>query len=546
MKHRSQSSLVCPNGHEVPVPSHDGLGEFVACPECRARVAVDSHEPERSRPAGKGLWQLMGQVAQAPTSDFRSEISDFESPIKVGGDTLDAELPLPESPAPNSLREPTSEATDKPAALGFKALWQRARASELPDSPPTGDFAGELVAAPSPPVESPKEKPRGLWAVMGAPDHESAATNRTDPTKAAPTTLSPNADLLDDDDEPDGDEIEDSEDAIAGPISSPAPVPLVTAAAERKVRQVGRRALTLGVIGILLAPLNLTPFFALKVPAVVCGLMAMIWGHQTWDEGRRSSERNKLAKLSIAAMACGLIGILAGPAGLNSLGKHWRQGVLQEGAAANLEAIGRGIDEFHAQYGYYPNGDTVGGSKGEGLGQQSWLTELLPFLGRTELLRQMDLRQPYNHPANRFVMRQPVSAFLVPGVPHTPNNQGLATAHFSGVGGQRSDQFGQVNLGIFGHNATVTRSDVTDGLSQTLIVGEVVQRLPAWGDPENWRSIETGLNKHAYGFGNAPNTGSHFLMADGSVRFFPNSTELGVLEKLSSRDGADPVALDAE
>ena len=310
------------------------------------------------------------------------------------------------------------------------------------------------------------------------------------------------------------------------------------------MRQVVRRALTLGVIGLLLAPLNLTPFLGLKVPAVVCGLMAVIWGYETWHESRRSTERKRLARLSITAMACGLIATLAGPAGLNALGKSWQQGALQEGAAANLHDIGRALDEFHAQHGYYPNGETVSGSKGEGVGQQSWLTELLPFFGRTDLLRQIDLRQPYDHPANHLVMSRPVPAFLVPGVPHEANKQGLATTHFAGVGGQRSDQFGQVNLGIFGRNTTITRSEVTDGLSQTMVVGEVAQRLPAWGDPENWRAIETGLNKHAYGFGNASNTGAHFLMADGSVRFFLNKTDLQVLEKLSSRDGADPVTLD--
>ena len=101
------------------------------------------------------------------------------------------------------------------------------------------------------------------------------------------------------------------------------------------MRQVVRRALTLGVIGLLLAPLNLTPFLGLKVPAVVCGLMAVIWGYETWHESRRSTERKRLARLSITAMACGLIATLAGPAGLNALGKSWQQGALQEGAAAN-------------------------------------------------------------------------------------------------------------------------------------------------------------------------------------------------------------------
>ena len=43
----------------------------------------------------------------------------------------------------------------------------------------------------------------------------------------------------------------------------------------------------------------------------------------------------------------------------------------------------------------------------------------------------------------------------------------------------------------------------------------------------------------ARAFGNADGTGALFLMADGSVRFFSNKTSRKILEKLSTRDGAD-------
>ena len=565
MKHRSHQSLVCPKGHAFEVPSQEVLGEFVMCPECRARVTVDSP----AEPARRGLWQLMGQPAESnPGADDTAESTadadqpqpappQFQTPDSISRiglrDESHARSAGPTTQASSeseALSDPTAETSDKPAPLGFKALWQRALANDLPAAPLPNESAdepvGELVkpkslAAESPADSSP-EKPRGLWALMGAPAEAAVA-----PTSPEPAPLNRSSEpMLKDDNESDGQEIDDSDDVVAAPVSAPVPVPFLTAAAERKVRQVARRALTLGVLALLFAPLSLTPFFGLRVPAAGCGLMAVLWGYQSWDESRRSIERRKLAKLSIAAMVCGLLGILAGPAGLNALGKQWQQGTLHEGAAGNLQNIGRTLDEFHARYGYYPNGETVAGMKGEGVGQQSWLTELLPFLGRTDLLQQIDLRQPYDHPANHIVMSRPVAPFLVPGVPHVANKQGLATTHFSGVGGQRSDHNGQVNLGVFGRNTTITRSEITDGLSQTIIVGEITQRLPAWGDPENWRAIETGLNKHAYGFGNASSTGAHFLMADGSVRFLPNSTALEVLEKLSSRDGSDPVSLDPE
>jgi len=243
----------------------------------------------------------------------------------------------------------------------------------------------------------------------------------------------------------------------------------------------------------------------------------------------------------MSAIGLGLLGMLAGPAGLIAVGQRWHQTSVQRGATSRLQKLGLAIDAYEQNHAHYPQGGTVArDTDGEQIGMHGWMTLLLPHLGHEELSRKIELKQAFDHSSNKAAMTQVVPDFLVPNVEHAPTKTGLATTHFAGVGGQGTGPNGIVNYGIFNRNVTIRPSDVSDGLSQTLVVGEIAQQLPAWGDPENWREIETGLNRHTLGFGNKAGTGAHFLMGDGSVRFFPNHTSREVLEKLSTRDGAEP------
>jgi hypothetical protein len=75
--------------------------------------------------------------------------------------------------------------------------------------------------------------------------------------------------------------------------------------------------------------------------------------------------------------------------------------------------------------------------------------------------------------------------------------------------------------------------------SPMLIVGEINQSIPAWGEPGNIRSVGEGLNREWHGFGNPDGNGATFLHADGSVKFYSNKVDRRVLEQLSTRDGGE-------
>jgi hypothetical protein len=134
-------------------------------------------------------------------------------------------------------------------------------------------------------------------------------------------------------------------------------------------------------------------------------------------------------------------------------------------------------------------------------------------------------------------MQQIIPEFLVPNRKPVRSPRGFGLTHFAGVGGEIvNEQVGLMHLGIFAEEGAVRREQITDGLAQTIIVGEIADPLPAWGEPGNLRAIGNGLNKQFHGFGNPAGTGATFLHADGSVKFYANKTDRRLLQQLETRD----------
>lgn len=108
------------------------------------------------------------------------------------------------------------------------------------------------------------------------------------------------------------------------------------------------------------------------------------------------------------------------------------------------------------------------------------------------------------------------------------------------------------NSRILGSDVTEGRSlmggrgmkigDIRDGLSTTLLIGEVNANFKPWGHPVNWRDPARGVNQSPYGFGGPWRvSGAHFLMADASVRFVSENVTPSVLRALSTPAGGENV-----
>lgn len=532
--------ISCQNGHTFEVDAQATSDESLACPKCGCEV---QNEDDDSSPGpARSLWEVMGQSGGNSVSQFAPSAESASS--GTAGGTVEAS------------QDASSE-------------------SQQPD-----ENEPEIA-----------ERPRGLWAMMGAgqpaTEYSAAAEDSVDEFEEAVDEFkeasSDDSDLFGSDsktesvgdtaasdggeDVPDGDAAEDElesdemesdddfeladddegdgwegepplHDFDAADQSLSDEDPDADAPKQPTIPR-GSGVVAAGILSVLLAGLNLLPSFGAKIPATIVGAYALLLGYQTLNSNRRLRE-SAPKMLAPIGMFLGLIGIFAGPVYLNELGESWRNRSTREVIEANLGSISKALSDYSIEKGSFPAGGTFDvDEQGLEVGMHGWMTNLLPYLGHMDVYDSIELSKPWNDDANSAAMSRPIPTFLVPSVPHEPTGRGFATAHYAGVGGLIQTDQGLLPTGIFDKNSKVRIEEVSDGMSQTLIAGEIARALPAWGDPENWRTIEGPLNVRLSSFGNAAGTGAHFLKGDGSVRFFSNKTSPDVLQKLATRDGGD-------
>jgi prepilin-type N-terminal cleavage/methylation domain-containing protein/prepilin-type processing-associated H-X9-DG protein len=212
----------------------------------------------------------------------------------------------------------------------------------------------------------------------------------------------------------------------------------------------------------------------------------------------------------------------------------------------------------------------------------SWHTSILPDLDHTALWHlawQAQQQDPQGHLASHYeVMVQVVPSFLCPAearqLGHSPNGDVWGLTSYPGVAGtslHRRD-------GVFHKNYTVRFPDITDGTSNTLMIGErppgpngiyagwyaewgvlvcpLTQILP--GGRNEWLPFEATdceISASALRPGQVGNAcdighywslhsgGANFAFADGSVRFLSYAAS-PLLPALATRAGGEVVVLD--
>lgn len=473
---------------DAPARAESDNATAAEAPNCEPGV-VDAESP--SPP--KGLWSVMGQ-----TVDKEQETAD----------------------------DPAGSASASHAAI-------EAQAESSPEAAP----------------------PKGLWGVMssGAPNLQDIAGNEnqdcrpaaqeraaTEQPVAEPPQSHPNT------------QPKHSLEASAS-ATAPSTEMFITTDSTPAFMQVmvktgrSRMALAASLVGLFAVPLSalaLLPDASLRLPATIAGFAALVLGLIGWQEVRSSRGRRTGNELAAAGMVLGVLAMFLGPVLFARVGQGYRKSFGRQQTITNLETIGVGLQSYHRKQQRYPAGGIFRTNEDDT--QQpmhGWMAALLPYLGEQELHGSIRFNIPYDDPGNLQAMRRNVSAFLAAGGDRSPiGRQNFAPAHFAGLGGELNiEGVGLVKVGVFGRNSEITREDVTDGLSQTFVVGEIAAFYPAWGEPENWRMIGRGLNRDPNGFGNAADTGALFLKADGSVTFYSNETDPTVLRMLSTPNAADLV-----
>ncbi len=482
---------------------------------------------------GRGTFQQLWQARQNESAD--QETGELKRPPEGGTTNGSAEDTQPPS-TQHSLWDVMKSGPhlDVPIADDDRNRLSENQAQQICEV----SEATEILAE----VDIPKSK--SLWSLMAARETSAVDVRPNDvrsstlEASVAPArTAESQAERL--------------HDAVAATTSSRTPARTGSLFASSKLpdddAELSRRAvvaLATAIGAVLLSALSLQASWVMRLPPLIAGLIAVLLGVMAAGDIRRSRGELKGRSLATVAMVLGAIGMFLAPIVFARLGDRHRDRSTRLEIESRLQNIGKALDQFHTQAGHYPSASTFAKSlAADKQPLHGWMTPLLPHLGHQQIFERIDQRQPFDAPANIVSMQQLISEFSIPGRQPQRSLRGFALTHFSGVGGQalREPQ-GLVHFGLFDEAGTVRREQITDGLANTLIVGEIADGFLPWGQPGNVRFLGDGLNRQFHGFGNPAGTGATFLHADGSAKFYSKNVDRRVLEQLETRDGAEVLA----
>jgi prepilin-type processing-associated H-X9-DG protein/prepilin-type N-terminal cleavage/methylation domain-containing protein len=156
----------------------------------------------------------------------------------------------------------------------------------------------------------------------------------------------------------------------------------------------------------------------------------------------------------------------------------------------NLKQIGVALHNYHDLNLHLPPGYLATAPYTDGATDTTpgwgWSAFILPYLEEGTIFRQLDFARPvqdspdiqamikvYQCPADRL----PTAPFMIADAFGNPIALAAPSSYAACVGGDESDTFGPTGLGVFYRNSDTRLTDITDGASQTILVGE-----RAWGN----------------------------------------------------------------
>jgi hypothetical protein len=192
----------------------------------------------------------------------------------------------------------------------------------------------------------------------------------------------------------------------------------------------------------------------------------------------------------------------------------------------------------------------------------SWYVTLLPGFDQKRqktdaLLAGIDRGQPWASGPNQAAGRTKLVVLLCPGNPAEVNADQPALTNYVGIAGRGLDAANlpatDPRAGCFRYDAATPFALITDGLSQTLLIGERSAELGPWlrGGPATVRGIDESpgavvILGSGGQFGGCHPTGANWGLADGSVRFFTDRTDPKVLIGMATIAGRDSDPLPGE
>ncbi len=225
----------------------------------------------------------------------------------------------------------------------------------------------------------------------------------------------------------------------------------------------------------------------------------------------------------VALVLCGgLLGFQLIPALLFGNGKEAQN---RQVCKSKLKLIALGLMNYQDRYGVFPPAVTY---SADGQPMHSWRVLILPYIENSPMYNSYRMHEPWNSPANLAITAQMPDFYACPS---NPQGRKIGDTHYLAFDGPGS---------ILNSREPARPEDLVDSPSQTLMVVEARHSGVHWTEP---RDID-GRQAHSAspeGLSSFHSGGFHAVLADGSVRFIPETINPQTLKALMTRDGGELV-----
>jgi hypothetical protein len=190
----------------------------------------------------------------------------------------------------------------------------------------------------------------------------------------------------------------------------------------------------------------------------------------------------------------------------------------------NLKQIGLALHNYHDVHGALPPA-AICDKNGKPL--LSWRVAILPFIEQDQLYKQFHLDEPWDSEHNKALLQFMPKTYALPAdkAKHDPPATYYRVFADNGA--------------MFDLKRGVTFAQVTDGLSNTLMVVEAADAVP-WSKPDELDYDPQKAPKLGFHFGDRANV----LLGDGSVRAIRKTLPERTLHLLIQRSDGQPVVID--
>ncbi|MFT5299788.1 MAG: prepilin-type N-terminal cleavage/methylation domain-containing protein [Mariniblastus sp.] len=256
-----------------------------------------------------------------------------------------------------------------------------------------------------------------------------------------------------------------------------------------------------------------------------------------------------------------IIGILIGM--LLPAVQQVREAARRTVCANRMAQIGLAVHNYEFAREHLPPGvvNPTGPIRNEAKGQHvGFLVQLLPYIEQRAVAKNFDVSAGTYAPANAAARLISIELFHCPSVYSDGTTQdGLAgTSDYAGCHNGGKTSIKADNNGLLFLNSNVRFSDVFDGSSNTILLGEVPQFAESLGWASGTRSTLRNTSEfsggapwnavppvapddieYVGGFGGVHPGGSSFVFGDGSVQFLSVGVEATTLEFLGNREDGE-------